>query len=340
MLLERATLSSQLRLTFFWGWFKLQAHNNVFRKGVLQMQDEKFDPNKHEHMLVLKDILLRAGLNPGSSDDHRKTATSIKNAAVGLEIANLETFVIGRLKPPTAKRGWQPDIIESGHGQEGFLVLLYGVPGVGKSTLAAQAPVPFFVDLEDGLKTIRCKKSRLLTDLESIYKVVDWFVSSEFETLVIDSITVFETIIHDVVALENGKAHIGLIGFQNGYKFAIQHFQTLINKLKLICKAGKNVILVGHSTVSTITNPQGESYNQYTIGLHKSANDFIWAHVDAALFCNVDLFVKKNSSDDYIAKRKDVRIYTTMQGFCVAKNRYNMPETLEMTPDVYRYMLK
>lgn len=47
-------------------------------------------------------------------------------------------------------------------------IMLYGVEGIGKSTFAAEAPKPIFVQTEDGLAQIDCDKFPLATTFEEV----------------------------------------------------------------------------------------------------------------------------------------------------------------------------
>ena len=62
------------------------------------------------------------------------------------------------------------ETITTGKAQQPPRIMIYGSEGVGKSTFAASAPKPVFVQTEDGLSEIDCAKFPLCT---SYAEVVD-----------------------------------------------------------------------------------------------------------------------------------------------------------------------
>ena len=48
-------------------------------------------------------------------------------------------------------------------------LMLYSLPGVGKSTLAATLRKPIFLDFEGGLNYIDCARTEQITDLDTFY---------------------------------------------------------------------------------------------------------------------------------------------------------------------------
>ena len=100
-------------------------------------------------------------------------------------------------------------------------VLLYGQEGVGKSTWAAMAPRPIFLDFEDGLGDIEVEKTERLTTFGDTLSALGWLYSQEHEykTVVFDTADWFEKLIHDQVCQnanvsniekvdEIGRAHV------------------------------------------------------------------------------------------------------------------------------------
>ena len=57
-------------------------------------------------------------------------------------------------------------------------VLLYGQEGVGKSTWAAMAPRPIFLDFEDGLGDIEVEKTERLTTFGDTLSALGWLYSA------------------------------------------------------------------------------------------------------------------------------------------------------------------
>ena len=71
--------------------------------------------------------------------------------------------------------------------ERGIKAIIYGVPGVGKTTLAAQFPAPYILDLEHGAEryNVPCN-----SDIETfqIFKQVLKNIPEGTSTLVIDTL--------------------------------------------------------------------------------------------------------------------------------------------------------
>ncbi|MCC7083536.1 MAG: AAA family ATPase, partial [Pirellulales bacterium] len=69
-------------------------------------------------------------------------------------------------------------------------LVLYGTEGIGKSTFAASAPAPIFIQTEDGLAEIDCDKFPVAQTLDEVVAALTALhaESHEYQTVVIDSL--------------------------------------------------------------------------------------------------------------------------------------------------------
>jgi len=83
-------------------------------------------------------------------------------------------------------------------------LLVYGTPGIGKSTFRASAPSPIFVPTEDGLDEINCAKFPLATSYEDVSQALGDLAAQphDFGTVVLDSLDWLEWLIWDRVCAE------------------------------------------------------------------------------------------------------------------------------------------
>ena len=81
---------------------------------------------------------------------------------------------------------------------QNFAMILYGQPGIGKSTLAASAPNPVLIDFDNGVSRIRAEH-RPATSISSTYEEVlaDIQNMKEFDTIIIDTGGSFVTYLKD-----------------------------------------------------------------------------------------------------------------------------------------------
>lgn len=70
-------------------------------------------------------------------------------------------------------------------------IMIYGSEGIGKSTFAASAPKPIFIQTEDGLGEIDCAKFPLVGSFDEMMNQLAAIRDEEheYQTLVIDSST-------------------------------------------------------------------------------------------------------------------------------------------------------
>ena len=70
-------------------------------------------------------------------------------------------------------------------------LMLYSLPGVGKSTLASKLKKPIFLDLEGGLNYIDCARTEQITDLDTFYAyLVELYRGEkEYDTIVSIALT-------------------------------------------------------------------------------------------------------------------------------------------------------
>ncbi|MFA7013733.1 MAG: AAA family ATPase, partial [Desulfobacterales bacterium] len=96
--------------------------------------------------------------------------------------------------------------IQTGRENKPPRIMIYGSEGVGKSTFGASAPNAIFVQTEDGLGEINCKKFPLA---HSLSEVITELIAlrdepHDFQTVVIDSADWLERLIFDEVCREFG----------------------------------------------------------------------------------------------------------------------------------------
>lgn len=231
--------------------------------------------------------------------------------------------------------------IQSGKENKPPRIMIYGSEGVGKSSYAAGAPNAIFIQTEDGLGEIDCRKFPLAHSLSEVIAELTALrdEAHEFQTVVIDSADWLERIIFDEVCREFGVRSIEKAdgGYGKGYTHALTHWRKVVNLLQeLRDKRGMMVILVAHAKVERFEDPENAAYDRYTPRLHKHAASLIAEWVDAVLFANKKFRVSKDSSDRTIAAPIGADggervIRTVGSPACIAKNRYGLPSEIPLS---------
>jgi hypothetical protein len=212
----------------------------------------------------------------------------------------------------------------------------YGDNGVGKSTFAANAPAPVFIQTEDGLGEIDCHKFPLVEDFATFMDQLRavYAEKHEYQTLVIDSIDWLEKLIWADVAKANNAKSIEAIPYGKGYKLAMQQWGEVLTALDYIRnERGMAIILIAHAKIERFEDPETQGYDRHTLRLHKEADATIREWADAVLFATVKFRLEKEdlgfNKTRAIAKGIGAgggeRILRTVGSpACVAKNRFGI----------------
>jgi hypothetical protein len=172
----------------------------------------------------------------------------------------------------------------------------YGIHGVGKSTFAAAAPNPVFIQTEDGLDALNVHAFPLARSFADVMDAVGALYEEDhkFETVVIDSVDWLEQLIWKDVAQEQKVASIEDIGYGKGYVFAQSRWSMLLEGLDLLRnERNMAIILLGHAAIKRFEDPTTDSYDRYGPDLHKNAASVLCEWCDIVGFVNFRVAVKQ-----------------------------------------------
>ena len=185
------------------------------------------------------------------------------------------------------------DSIESGFQPRPHCVVVYGQPGIGKSTFAAGAPKPLFIDCDN--RTSHLDVSRVKPT--SWADVLDVFRAAckpgfAFGTLVLDTLDHCEILVHKHVCEQGGANDIieAFGGYGKGYNAAQAEWKRLSAGIDAVRASGINVILLAHTHIRPFANPSGESWDRWVLKVHPRASAFLQERVDAVGFAGFDDF--------------------------------------------------
>lgn len=226
---------------------------------------------------------------------------------------------------------------------EPWKVLIYGTPGIGKSTLGSFAPKPVFIDLEKGLSRIDCVRTPVIKNYDDMVESIKALAESdEFETIVFDTLDSVEHILTKKILDDDdrGKNSLGQFDFGKGYELLKARFVNFIKQLEYLNDHGKNVLLIGHETIKTYNDPTCESYDRYQIAVHNKVHDIIFASMDAVLFANYEAATRsrgeKFGSEKHRAVGTGRRIVNTVESPAfVAKNRFGLEPIEELDKSLF-----
>jgi DNA polymerase III delta prime subunit len=219
-----------------------------------------------------------------------------------------------------------------------IFMLLYGPPGVGKSTLASGAPKPIFISTERGLDQLNCAKLPAPRDFAALYAQVDALDKEEhdYQTLVLDTIDGAELLIFQRVMNEGKVNSVELYGggYGKGYQRARELWVGLLNKLTEMSERF-NIILIAHSMIKTIADPALSSpYDCWQLRVQERSAAIVYQAVDMILFGNLDTTIQKDTPKARKGKgivSGDRLLWTEPSTGIVAKNRFELSSPLEFS---------
>lgn len=148
-------------------------------------------------------------------------------------------------------------------------VTLYGPGGIGKSTLAALAPNPVFLDIEGGTRDMDVQRVDGIETFADLRACLQSSALDAYKTVVVDTATKAEewAIRHtlDHVKHEKGGTVTSLegYGFGKGYQHVYDTFLLLLADLDSQVRRGRNVILIAHDCIADVPNPVGDDFIRF-----------------------------------------------------------------------------
>lgn len=141
-----------------------------------------------------------------------------------------------------------------------FSMIIYGSPGIGKTTLALSAPSPILLDFDRGVdrvSAIHRKPTSLCSTYEEVLKDLDSPEMANFETIVIDTGGSLIALLKDwAMRVKGAVQKNNEFNSLKGFGYVKSEFQRLTDYIKTTLN--KNIIYVFHSeeTKDKDGNPQ------------------------------------------------------------------------------------
>lgn len=253
--------------------------------------------------------------------------------------------------------------VKTGSGpQAGQRIVITGVEGVGKSTLACDAPNSLLIPLEAGapaaLKTARLPN--VLTTWAEVESLTGELIAAakagklaRGNTLVWDTATALERImqeetlrVDDAGRRKFGKGHnmaTAHEGYGKAYLVARNYFSQWLGWLdQLSLYGGINNIVTCHVFAATIVDPTQGEYQSFDLLLHTpkdqknyGARELLTQWADCVAFLHSPLIVMKAEGDKFsrgISANQGRVLAVDRAPAYTAKNRYGLHESISIPP--------
>lgn len=224
-------------------------------------------------------------------------------------------------------------LIQTGITQRPPRVVLHGPHGIGKSTWAAKAPKPIFIQTEDGLDSIGADRFPVAKSLDDVWQAVTLLLQEEhdYKTVVIDTADWLERLVWAAVCAAGSKTIIEDFGYGKGYVMALGHWERFFRGCDKLREKGLGVVVLAHTEVKTYNPPDTDPYDRYQIKLHRHAAANLEEWADAVLFATQKIYVKTDGSKNRAVNTAPERVvYTDGRPAWRAKNRYGLPFELPL----------
>ena len=209
---------------------------------------------------------------------------------------------------------------------------VYGVEGVGKTTLISQCPRVLFLDTEDGCCHYDVDAWGIDTceDLRTAVRDLRGVEEREYDTIAIDSIDRAEALLEADMCQESGYESIEGWGYGKGYKLLADKFTAFLNGTNELMRKGYNIVLIGHTQIKRHNDPTiTAEYDRYELKLTRHCAPLMKEWCDALLFLNFETTLKVAQNDKARGiGGKERKIYTSRAAAYDAKNRYGLSNEL------------
>lgn len=212
-------------------------------------------------------------------------------------------------------------------------VVVYGPEGIGKSTFAAQFPNPLFIDTEGGTKHMDVARTPKPTSWVMLLGLVKECIAdpSLCGTLIIDTMDWAELLCSRYVCDKAQKKSIEEFGYGKGYTYLMEEFGSLLNTLNELVERGVNVVVTAHAKMRKFEQPDElGAYDRWEMKLSAKTAPLVKEWADMVLFANYKTFAVKTENGKTKGQGGERRMYTTHHPCWDAKNRFGLPDEMDL----------
>lgn len=223
------------------------------------------------------------------------------------------------------------------------IVILYGVDGVGKTSLAAEFPSPIYLPTEGEAppNDISLMTFDVPETLDGVLDNIGELLTQDhdYKTLIVDSLDGLEPLVWAATCRRLDATSDKTIdsieapGYGKGYVEADTEWREYLKAITALRKSGVGVVQIAHPEIVRFDSPVSDPYSRYGIKLHKRAAALTREAADIVGFLNYRVSIKEKEvgfkkTVAHGESGGDRQIHLEERAGFVAKNRYGMPAML------------
>lgn len=218
-------------------------------------------------------------------------------------------------------------------------MIVYGDPGIGKTTFAVSAPAPVVIQTEDGLGVLDATAFPKAQTYEEVIQALTALGQEqhEYQTVVIDSLDWLEPLIWEHVCRLNEVDSIEKLAYGKGYTEALAFWRQFFEYVTALRDhKGMGIIMTAHSHVIRVEDPEHPAFDAHTLKLHKKAAAVCEEFSDIIAYASLKTMVR--SEEKGFGQKRSMAVSTGERIMhligkpaYLAKNRYSLPETLPLS---------
>ena len=212
-------------------------------------------------------------------------------------------------------------------------IVIYGPEGIGKSTFASKFPDPLFIDTEGGTSNLDVRRIKCSKSWDELLLIVKEIIKNPTicKTLVLDTADWSETMCINAVTEKYRKNNIEDFGYGKGYTYLLDEYTRLLSLFDELIEIGINVVITAHAKPRKFELPEEQgAFDRYEMKLTRQVAPVIKEWCDALFFVNYKIYVVTTENNTKKAQGGKRVLYTTHNPTYDAKNRFDLPEELEL----------
>lgn len=234
---------------------------------------------------------------------------------------------------------------QAGSRERGVMVGLTGLPGAGKTTLAATFPKPLLLDMEGGGWVLSEQGTAVHDEWEcrtegrqkEVLAVLREVADAGYETLILDSWTRLSGWLEQDILDEDGRAESlmsALGGYGKGRDAHVARTMKVIEALQWLQERRRmHIVIVLHTKLGQVDEPDGSSYSFYgNEGVKDSTKRVLMACDEVAMLRQrINLVKEKGSSKAKVSGDGRRELYRGPRAYAETKSRFiRDPQTVEV----------